>query len=265
MPLLEIDNLVKHYQVPRKDAWFAHDAVKAVDGVSLSLEEGKTLGIVGESGCGKSTLGRALLRLVEPDSGRVRFQGEDWLALSPKALRQRRGRMQMVFQDPYASLNPRLRVGKAIAEPLALHRGLSGAALEQETADLLEKVGLHSSAGQRYPHEFSGGQRQRIGIARAMASGPRLLVADEPVSSLDISIQAQILNLLKDLQKETGMAVIFIAHDLRVVEYMSDHVAVMNAGKIVEQASARQIYESPQHPYTKTLLAAIPPAPGDQA
>ncbi len=264
MALLEVRELTKRFALSRRKSWLEREAVTAVNRLSFDLEEGRTLGVVGESGCGKTTLGKLLLRLVEPDSGGVRFLGADWLALRGGDLRSRRRDMQMVFQDPQASLNPRMRVGEAITEPLVIHEGLGAAGRARAAGALMERVGLPGSALRRYPHEFSGGQRQRLGIARAVSTRPRLLVADEPVSSLDVSIQAQILNLLKDLQRQDGMGMIFIAHDLRVVEFMSDQVAVMYLGRFVEQAPSRALYTSPRHPYTRALLSAIPPAPGEE-
>jgi len=231
-------------------------AVKAVDGVDLDIEQGKTLGLVGESGCGKSTLGRALLRLVPITSGQVMFDGVDVASLNYRDLRTKRQDMQMVFQDPLASLNPRQSVETILTEPLRAH----GIAYDKRTKvrELLEKVGLPSSAAQKYPHEFSGGQRQRIGIARAIAMEPKFVIADEPVSALDVSIQAQVLNLLQDLQDELGLTYLVIAHDLAVVRHVSDEVAVMYLGGIVEQASSDELYANPMHPYTKALMSAVP-------
>ena len=216
------------------------------------------MAIVGESGCGKSTLGRVMLRLIEPDSGSVRFAGEDLAALSPAAFRARRREMQIIFQDPFGSLDPRMTVAQAIAEPLRLHRLVPRGQEAARVAELLTRVGLRPESAGRWPHEFSGGQRQRIAIARALASNPRLIIGDEPVSALDVSVQAQIVNLLQDLQEQFGIAYLFIAHDLAVVEHISDHVLVMHHGKIVESASAEAIYNDPQNDYTKTLLAAVP-------
>lgn len=231
----------------------------AVDGVSFSLARGRTLGLVGESGCGKSTLSRAVLRLIPPTGGRVRYDGTDITALSPRALRPLRRRMQMVFQDPLGSLNPRLSIGDALTEPLHVHRvGASAAARRALAAALLERVGMSPEALIRYPHEFSGGQRQRIGIARALALGPELLVCDEPVSALDVSIQSQILNLLAELQRELGLAYLFIAHNLGVVRRLCDDVAVMYLGRFVEVAPAAELFGTPRHPYTQALLAAAP-------
>jgi oligopeptide/dipeptide ABC transporter ATP-binding protein len=252
-PLLELVEVSKHY--PSRDG---HGTVRAVDRVSLDLRPGETLGVVGESGCGKSTLARLALRLIEPSGGAVRFAGEDLLALSPAALRARRRDMQIIFQDPYASLDPRLSVGRLIAEPLVIHGVGDRARRRRRVAELLDLVGLPAEAAQRYPHEFSGGQRQRIGIARAIALEPRLVIADEPVSALDVSIQAQIVNLLLELKARLGLSYLFISHDLSVVEHVSDRVAVMYLGRVVELADAETLYRSPRHPYTQALLSAVP-------
>jgi oligopeptide/dipeptide ABC transporter ATP-binding protein len=258
MSLVTIDKLEKYF--PTRTGWFGRAGhVRAVDGVSLEVGAGETLGLVGESGCGKSTLGRTLLRLLEPTRGTVTFDGTDVTKLAPGALRRFRRHMQMIFQDPYASLNPRMSVGATLAEPLEIHGiGKSRRERSERVAELLGKVGLRADAATRYPHEFSGGQRQRIGIARALAVEPRFIVADEPISALDVSIQAQIVNLLMDLQKTEKLTYLFISHDLKIVQHIADRVAVMYLGKIVELAGARQIYERPLHPYTRALLSAVP-------
>jgi oligopeptide/dipeptide ABC transporter ATP-binding protein len=250
-PLLEVRDLRKHFPVRA-------GLVRAVDGVTFDLAAGETLGIVGESGCGKTTLGRLVLRLIEPTGGSVRFAGEDLLALDAQALRRRRRDMQLIFQDPFGALNPRQPVGAIVEEGLAVHGLARGAERRERVLDLLARVGLRAQAVDRYPHEFSGGQRQRIGIARALAVAPRLIVADEPVSALDVSIQAQIINLLQDLQDELGIAYLFIAHDMRVVEHISHRVAIMYLGRIVELAESRELYAHPRHPYTRALLSAVP-------
>jgi len=254
-PLLVAENLVKHYK-----ARGGEGVARAVDGVSLTLKKGETLGIVGESGCGKSTLARLVLRLIEPTSGRVLLDGEDILALKPGSLRRRRRDMQIVFQDPFASLDPRMTVGQIIAEPLDIHGVGQRGDRRHKVEDLLLMVGLDRSATGRYPHEFSGGQRQRIGIARAIALEPRLLVLDEPVSALDVSIQSQILNLLIDLKSRLDLSYIFISHDLSVVEHVSDRVLVMYLGRIVEEGAASQVLRLPKHPYTEALVSAVPGA-----
>ncbi|MGH3637454.1 MAG: ABC transporter ATP-binding protein [Mycobacterium sp.] len=258
-PLLEVTNLVKHFPIKSGvvvDRVVAH--VKAVDGVSLTINEGETLGLVGESGCGKSTLSRTIMQLITPTSGSVRFQGEELVGRSRRAMRPVRSQMQMIFQDPYASLNPRKRVGQIIGEPMELHGIASGRDVKPRVRDLLDRVGLQAEHAERYPHEFSGGQRQRIGIARALALKPKLIIADEPVSALDVSVQAQIINLLEDLQAEFGLAYLFVAHDLGVVRHVSDRVAVMYLGRIVESASAATLYDHPVHPYSNALLSAVP-------
>ena len=249
--ILEVEDLAKHYAV-------SGGLVRAVDGVSFSLARGETLALVGESGCGKSTTARLVLRLIERSAGRLRFAGGDITGLSGAGLKAFRRRAQIVFQDPYASLNPRLRVGETIAEPMAVHGLGDVAAQRARVEELLALVGLAPFHAQRYPHEFSGGQRQRIGIARALAVQPELVVCDEPVSALDVSVQAQVVNLLKDLQAKFGLSYLFIAHDLGVVKHMADRVAVMYLGRIVEIAEKRRLFAHPRHPYTRALLAAIP-------
>jgi peptide/nickel transport system ATP-binding protein len=256
--LLEIQNLYKFFAV--KAGLGKSIEAKAVDGVSLSLAHGEALGLVGESGCGKSTLGRLALRLIEPTSGSVVFEGRDLARLNSRELRSLRKKMQIIFQDPFASLNPRMRIEEIVAEPLIIHGLAEKRELRNRTAALLEKVGLPVDAMRRYPHEFSGGQRQRVGIARALASGPSFIVADEPVSALDVSVQAQIINLLADLRVDLQLSFLFIAHDLNIVRHFSDRVAVMYLGKIVELAPAEDIYRNPSHPYTEALLADIPVA-----
>jgi peptide/nickel transport system ATP-binding protein len=257
--LLEVTDLVKHFPVKRGLLFDREvDRVRAVDGVSFSVARGETLGLVGESGSGKSTLSRAMLGLLTPTSGSVRFEGREIAGLSRREMRPLRPEMQMVFQDPYASLNPRRRVGQIVGEPLRIQGRASGAELRGQVRELLERVGLSAEHYDRYPHEFSGGQRQRIGIARALALRPKLIVADEPVSALDVSIRAQILDLLADLQGEFGLAYVFVAHDIGVVRHVSDRIAVMHEGKIVEQGPADQVCERPSDPYTRTLLAAVP-------
>lgn len=257
-PLLEARDIATHFDV-RRGMFAAKATVKAVDGVSLTVHPGETLGLVGESGCGKSTLGRTLLRLVEPTAGTIRFEGQDITRLPPAQLRPLRRRMQMIFQDPYASLNPRMRVRDIVGEALDIH-GLADSPADREARvmALLQRVGLRADQAGRYPHEFSGGQRQRVGIARALAVSPRFIVADEPISALDVSIQAQIVNLLRDLQDELGLAYLFVAHDLTIVQWISHRVAVMYLGRVVEEGPSAGLYEAPLHPYTRALLSAVP-------
>ncbi len=255
MSLVAVENLTKHY--PQGGGLFGKSrTVKAVDGVSFTIDEGQTLGLVGESGCGKSTLGRALLRLHEPTSGKIVIDGTDVTSLGAAPLRAFRRRAQIIFQDPYASLNPRMTVQQILSEPLQIHH-LDGDHVER-VGRLLDRVGLRRDVAARYPHEFSGGQRQRIGIARALAVEPRFIVADEPISALDVSIQAQIVNLLVDLQAERKLTYLFISHDLKIVEHLCDRVAVMYLGRIVELATASELYRRPRHPYTLALLSAVP-------
>ena len=264
MNLLEVQNLKVHFPVKRGMFGGARQFVQAVDDVSFSIAPGETLGLVGESGCGKTTLGRAIVRLVEPTAGRVVFEGEDVAAMSGGKLRERRRKFQMIFQDPFSSLNPRLTVEDIIGEAIDIH-GLaeSAAARRARISDLLKAVGLDAAYAQRYPHEFSGGQRQRIGIARALAVEPKLIVCDEPVSALDVSVQAQVINLLQDLQQKHGIAYLFIAHDLAVVEHISRRVMVMYLGKVVELADAKEIIRAPKHPYTQALISAVPEVDAD--
>jgi peptide/nickel transport system ATP-binding protein len=258
-PLVEVEDLRVWFPIKKGVLLDRHVGdVKAVDGVSLTIERGETLGLVGESGCGKSTVGRAMLRLYEPTGGRVLFEGVDVTHMSDAELRPLRRRMQMVFQDPFSSLNPRHSIGRTIAEPLRVHGISRGAEAETRVREILEVVGLPPDAANRYPHEFSGGQRQRVGLARALSLNPSLVVCDEPVSALDVSIQAQIVTLLEELQAEFGLTYLFIAHDLAVVRHISDRIAVMYLGKIVEIAPADDLYDNPLHPYTLTLLSAIP-------
>lgn len=257
-PLLEVKNIKKWF--PAKKSPFSREKVyiKAVDGVSFTLNEGETLGVVGESGCGKSTMGRTVLRLIEPTEGQVLFEGKDYTALKDAELRKSRTDLQIIFQDPYASLDPRMTIGDIIAEPLDIQLKLPAKERMERVLKTMERVGLNTRYVNRYPHEFSGGQRQRIGIARAIVLEPKLMVCDEPVSALDVSIQAQVLNLLMDLQKEMKMAYIFISHDLSVIKHISDRVAVMYLGHVVEIAEKADLYYHPMHPYTVALLSAIP-------
>ncbi|MCC6377383.1 MAG: dipeptide ABC transporter ATP-binding protein [Burkholderiales bacterium] len=261
-PLLRVENLVKHF--PIRTGFFARasGAVRAVDGVSFDVAVGETLALVGESGCGKSTTGRLILRLIEPTSGKVTFGGEELTRLTEGELRRHRRAMQIIFQDPFASLNPRMTVGQTLEEPLALH-GLADGNRASRVREILRLVGLAPEHARRYPHEFSGGQRQRIGIARALAVEPRLIVCDEPVSALDVSIQAQVVNLLRDLQARFGLSYVFIAHDLAVVKFIATRIAVMYLGRIVEYAGKHDLFDEPRHPYTQALLSSIPiPRPG---
>jgi oligopeptide/dipeptide ABC transporter ATP-binding protein len=261
--LLETHDLVKHFASGGSAFRRGGETVHAVDDVSLEVQSGETLGVVGESGCGKSTLGRLLVRLHEPTSGTIRFDGRDVTNLSRRELRPYRREMQMIFQDPYASLNPRKRVGQILEDPFRIHQELDRGAARRRVGELLEIVGLSPDHVNRYPHEFSGGQRQRIGVARALALNPKLIVADEPVSALDVSIQAQVINLLDDLQDEFQLTYVFIAHDLGVVHHVSDRIAVMYLGVIVEIGPADELFLSPVHPYTQALLSAIPAIEGD--
>jgi oligopeptide/dipeptide ABC transporter ATP-binding protein len=257
-PLVEARGLVKHFRVGGGFLRSGRDVVRAVEDVSLTVHAGETLGVVGESGCGKSTLGRLLLRLIEPTAGEVVFDGQPLARMSPRELRRLRREMQIVFQDPYGSLDPRMKVGAIVAEGIEIHGLARGRAKREMVERLLVEVGLRPEHADRYPHEFSGGQRQRIGIARALAVGPRFVVCDEPVSALDVSIQAQVINLLADLQAKLGLAYLFVAHDLRVVAHLSHRIAVMYLGRIVEVGETDRILAAPHHPYTRALLAAVP-------
>ncbi len=256
--LLEVEGLTKHFVAGRSLFGRPTAFVKAVDGVSFHVKPGETLALVGESGCGKSTVSRLVLRLIEPDAGSIRFEGRDLIALGTDELRAFRRSAQIIFQDPYASLNPRMTVGQILAEPLALHDLVPAPRRRERVEELLRLVGLDPRFARRYPHEFSGGQRQRLGIARALAAEPRVIVCDEPVSALDVSIRSQILNLLRDLQDRLRLAYIFVSHDLAVVKHIADRVAVMNLGTIVETADAEALFASPRHPYSRALLSAIP-------
>ena len=258
-PLLQVSGLKKYFATGNSAA-----PVRAVDDVSFEIQEGQTLGLVGESGCGKSTTGRSVLRLIEPTAGTVRFMGEDITAMSSGKLRAMRRNMQMVFQDPFASLNPRMTIGDVLEEPLIVHGLFDRATRKRKVAEILDVVGLSQTYASRHPHEFSGGQRQRVGIARAIITRPKLVVADEAVSALDVSIQAQILNLLKDLQKELGLTYLFVSHDLAVIRHVSDTIGVMYLGRMVESGSCAAVYSAPKHPYTRALLSAIPREHPDQ-
>lgn len=258
-PLLIVRDLKKHFPIKRGFIFSKEvGAVRAVDGLSFQVARGTTMGLVGESGCGKSTLGRCILRLIEPTAGEVIFEGQNLVDLNPREMRERRRDLQIVFQDPQASLNPRMPVGEIIAEPLTIFNEGTPTTRRAKVKDLMERVGLNPDSSNRYPHEFSGGQKQRVGVARALALNPKLIICDEPVSALDVSIQAQIVNLLQDLQKEMDLTYVFIAHDLAVVRHISDYIAVMYLGKIVEYGRGEEIYEDPRHPYTQALLSAIP-------
>jgi oligopeptide/dipeptide ABC transporter ATP-binding protein len=258
MSLLEVENLKKYFPVKKGVLSRTVGQVRAVDGVSFTLKRGETLGLVGESGCGKTTVGRSILRLIEPTSGRVKFNGKDLLGMDREELRNTRASLQIIFQDPFSSLDPRMNVSQIIAEPIKNHIKISRSEIRERVAYLMERVGLHPEQSKRYPHEFSGGQRQRIGIARALALNPLAIICDEPVSALDVSIQAQVINLLAQLQEQLNLSYLFIAHDLSVVEHISDRVAVMYLGRIVELTTDRELYRNPLHPYSRALLSAVP-------
>lgn len=257
MPLLEVTNLKQHFTT-KKGFVGNKTVVKAVDGVSITIEEGKTLGVVGESGCGKSSLGRSILRLVEPTEGSIKFEGKEIVGISAKEMKELRKEMQIVFQDPYASLNPRRTVRQILEAPLIIHNTGDKTYRKELIEDLAGKIGLRKEQLSNYPHEFSGGQRQRIGIARALTLNPKLIIADEPVSALDVSVQSQVLNLMLELQQERNLSYMFISHDLSVVQHISDKVAVMYLGKVVEIADVAKVYDTPIHPYTRALLSALP-------
>ena len=257
-PLLQVRNLKKHFSVETGFFNPQKGVLKAVDGVSFDLHEREILGVVGESGCGKSTAGRSLLRLIEPTSGEITFQGTDLLKLDRREMRRYRRQMQFIFQDPFSSLNPRMTIGKVIGEPLVIHKLAQGTELEDRVAEIMKKVGLRPEYARRYPHEFSGGQRQRIGIARALVVNPKLIIADEPVSALDVSIQAQVINLIEDLQEEFQISYLVISHDLSVIYHICDRIAVMYLGQIVEISSSDKLVTEPGHPYTEALLSAVP-------
>ncbi len=257
-PLIEVKNLKKHFPVKKSFLGKAKQVVKAVDDVSFTIYKGETLGLVGESGCGKSTTGRTMIKLYEPTEGEIWYKGVNLSELTPKEMLPYRKEMQMIFQDPYASLNTRMTIGDIIGEAIDIHGIAKGNERKAKIHDLLKKVGLNPDHAVRYPHEFSGGQRQRIGIARALAVNPEFIICDEPISALDVSIQAQVVNMLEDLQKELGLTYLFIAHDLSMVRYISDHVGVMYLGKLVEIAESEEVYNNPKHPYTQALLSAIP-------